>query len=290
MNSPSLTRLRVGLINPGAMGTPVGIAAKLSGASVHWASTGRSGASLERAQSAGFESLASTEALVEHASLIISVCPPHAVATVADEVAALGFDGIYVDANAVSPDTVRAIDDRITQAGASFVDGSIIGGPPSKRGTTRLYLSGAKAERVRAAFVDGHFDLVVLGRQVGEASALKMAFAAWTKGSAALLLAIRALARTHGVERALLDEWAQSMPGLTETSTEAIDGSVPKAWRFIGEMEQIAATFGGAHLPDGFHQAAAEVYRRLDSFKNQTSPDLDLVMAALANDHRDDLS
>jgi 3-hydroxyisobutyrate dehydrogenase-like beta-hydroxyacid dehydrogenase len=274
---------QVGLINPGAMGTPIGIAAQLTGACVKWVSTGRSKESVERAGEAGFEPLTTTAEMVACCDLIITVCPPHAAAKVADEVASHGFEGVYVDANAISPEAVRAVGGRVTKAGGVFVDGSIIGGPPTKPGTTRLYLSGVEAERVQNAFCGGHFDVVVLSEQVGEASALKMAYAAWTKGSDALLLAIRGLARGEGVEQALLDEWAQSLPGLAEKSTSAVDGSAPKAWRFVGEMEQIAQTFETAHLPDGFHRAAAEVYRRLESFKNQTAPELDSVLLALTN-------
>ena len=275
----------VGLINPGAMGTPVGVAAKLSGARVVWMAAGRSEASMSRAAQAGFEPLSSTADFVSAADLIISVCPPHAAPTVASDVVGHGFGGIYIDANAISPESVHAIDELVRAAGASFVDGSIIGGPPKRRGTTRLYLSGKRAVAAGEAFAQGHFDVVVMGEHVGEASAIKMAFAAWTKGSDALLLAIRALARAHGVEQALLHEWAQSMPGLTESSIAAVSGSAPKAWRFVGEMNQIAATFAAKDLPDGFHRAAADVYARLDEFKNSDAPDLDSVLSALTSEN-----
>jgi len=89
-----------------------------------------------------------------------------------------------------------------------------------------------------------------------------MAYAAWTKGTAALLLAIRALARVEGVEDALLAEWERSQPDLPGGSEAAARSAVAKGWRWVGEMEEIADTFAAAGLPDGFHRAAAEIYRR----------------------------
>jgi hypothetical protein len=99
-----------------------------------------------------------------------------------------------------------------------------------------------------------------------------MAYAAWTKGSAALLLAVRALARAEVVEAGLLQEWALSQPGLTERSEAAAAGTSRKAWRFVGEMEEIAATFHAAGLPTGFHDAAAEIYRRMERFMDAEPP------------------
>ena len=89
-----------------------------------------------------------------------------------------------------------------------------------------------------------------------------MAYAGWTKGSSALLLAIRALARAEGVEDTLLEEWRTSLPQLEDRSVAAARSAQKKGWRWIGEMEEIARTFGAAGLPDGFHRAAAEIYRR----------------------------
>lgn len=104
------------------------------------------------------------------------------------------------------------------------------------------------------------------------ASALKMAYAAWTKGSAALLLAVRALARAEGIEEPLLREWGISQPGLEKRSDQAATGNAFKGWRFVAEMDEIARTFGSAGLPDGFHRAAAEVYARLKGFKDHHAP------------------
>ena len=110
-----------------------------------------------------------------------------------------------------------------------------------------------------------------------------MAYAAWTKGSAALLMSVRALAIAEGVADALLDEWTLSQPDLPARSESAVKRNAPKAWRFVGEMEEIAATFAAAGLPDGFHRAAAAIYRRLAPWKDaETPPSVAEASTALA--------
>jgi 3-hydroxyisobutyrate dehydrogenase-like beta-hydroxyacid dehydrogenase len=193
-------------------------------------------------------------------------------------VAALGFGGIYVDANAVAPTTARALGAVVEQASGRFVDGDLIGGPVRPGGTTRLYLSGPAAGEVAALFAPTDLEAVALAGEVASASALKMCYAAWTKGTSALLLAIRAAAAAHGVEAVLLAEWERSQPGLADRS-EAAAGTARKAWRFAGEMDQIAACLAEAGLPDGFVHSAAQLYRRLAIFKEvEGNPSLDEVL------------
>jgi 3-hydroxyisobutyrate dehydrogenase-like beta-hydroxyacid dehydrogenase len=160
----------------------------------------------------------------------------------------------------------------VEEGGASYVDGGIVGSPPRKRGTTRLYLCGAASGRVAACFAAGALEAIVLDGKIGAASALKMAYASWTKGSQALLMAVRALAIAEGVDDALLREWQRSIPDLPARSEAAVRGTAAKAWRFVGEMEEIAATLGEAGLPQGFHEAAGEVYRRLARYKDAAEP------------------
>jgi 3-hydroxyisobutyrate dehydrogenase-like beta-hydroxyacid dehydrogenase len=248
--------MTVGLLHPGEMGSAVGATLAARGETVVWASAGRSAATAERAQSAGLEDVGSVEKLLRRSDVILSVCPPHAAVEVAE--AAQGFPGIYVDANAVSPATARSIEELVGRC----VDGGIIGPPPVEQGTTRLYLSGREADTVADLFAGTTVDARVVSVEVGAASAVKMAFAGWTKGSAALLLAIRALARAEGVEGTLLEEWRLSLPQLEERSLAAARSAQKKGWRWIGEMEEIGQTFASAGLPDGFHRAAAEIYRR----------------------------
>jgi 3-hydroxyisobutyrate dehydrogenase-like beta-hydroxyacid dehydrogenase len=245
----------VGVLHPGEMGAAVGAVLRSRGHDVVWASEGRSAETSRRAREAGLEDAGSTVELARRSDVVLSICPPHAALDVADSVA--GFEGLYVDANAISPATAREAAGRV----ARYVDGGIVGGPPRAPGDARIYLAGEAAPEVAALFEGSPLEPVVLAGPVGTASALKMVYAGWTKGSAALLLATRAAARAEGVEGALLEEWATSIPGLEERSARAARSAEAKGWRWVGEMEEIAATFASAGQPDGFHKAAAEVFR-----------------------------
>ena len=262
----------VGLLHPGEMGATVGAAARENEAGVVWASDGRGPRTRGRAEAAGLTDAGSLSAVVERSRIIISVCPPHAAAELAGAVAAERFSGVYVDANAVAPATVRHVRRIVESGGASFVDGGIIGPPALTPGTTRLYLSGAESERVAACFRHGALEARVLDGSPGAASALKMTYAAWTKGSAALLIAIRTLAIEAGVDAALTREWDLSQAGLSDRSAGAVRSNARKAWRFSGEMEEIAETFATAGLPDGFHRAAADIYRGMTDYRDAAIP------------------
>lgn len=259
----------IGLLHPGAMGTAVGASAVAAGAHVVWVSEDRSEASRARAEAAGFEDVHWLNGLVNQSRIILSICPPEAAVEVAESVRMVGYERIYVDCNAVSPATSRRIGEIVEHIGADYVDGGIIGGPPSadRPGATRLYLSGAEAPRVARYLTGGPLDVVVLDAPVGAASALKMAYAAWTKGTTALLVTIEALALEEGVHGALLQEWAKSQPDLIARS-ERLGGAAAKAWRWVGEMQEIAATLEAAGLPAGVPRAAEEVYRALAPFKD----------------------
>jgi 3-hydroxyisobutyrate dehydrogenase-like beta-hydroxyacid dehydrogenase len=246
----------VGLLHPGEMGAAVGASLRERGGSVLWTSAGRSAATAERAQAAGLEDAGDVEQVCRRCEILLSICPPHAALDVA--AAAGGLAGIYVDANAIAPDTARAVADLQPR----LVDGGIVGPPPTEPGTTRLYLSGAEAAEVAALFAGTNVDARVISEQVGAASALKAAYAGWTKGSAALLLTVRELARAEGVEDALLEEWRLSIPELEERLAGAERSARRKGWRWIGEMEEIASSMAAQDLPTGFHEAAAEVFRR----------------------------
>jgi 3-hydroxyisobutyrate dehydrogenase-like beta-hydroxyacid dehydrogenase len=246
----------VGLLHPGQMGAAVGAALRSRGVPVLWASEGRSPETARRADEAGLDDVRTVSEVARRADVVVSVCPPHAARAVAAAVAP--FQGTYVDANAVSPATARAVAAEID---GDFVDGGIVGPPPTGTETTRLYLSGARAEAIAGLFAATSVDARVLSDRIGDASALKMVYAAATKGHAALLLATRAAARAHGVEEALLDEWRLSLPEHEAESLAAARSAAAKGWRWIGEMEEIAATFGAAGLPEGFHLAAAEIFR-----------------------------
>jgi 3-hydroxyisobutyrate dehydrogenase-like beta-hydroxyacid dehydrogenase len=234
----------VGVLHPGEMGAAVGNVLVACGHDVVWASESRSPATQARA--AAFRDLGTIAAVVAEAEVVLSICPPHAALDVAR--ACAGLDGLYVDANAVSPARAREVADLHPR----FVDGGIVGGPPTEPGTT-LYLSGDEAAGIAGLFAGS----VLVTRVVNDASAVKMVYAAWSKGTAAMLLAIRDVARAYAVE----DEWQRAAPELAEPLARAEASAAKKGWRWVGEMEEIADTFAGVGEPDGFHRAAAEVFR-----------------------------
>ncbi|MCI3948987.1 MAG: NAD(P)-dependent oxidoreductase [Acidimicrobiales bacterium] len=270
----------VGVLHPGAMGTALAAELQTAGCQVRWASDGRGPTTRQRAAAAGLDDAGSLEALVAGSDVVLSVCPPGAAVEVAAAVGAAGFPGTYVDGNAVAPATARHIARVVGPA--RFVDGGIVGPPPHRPGTTRLHLSGDGAGEVAALFAGTSVETRVHDSGPGAASAVKVCFAAWTKGTSALLLAIRALAAAEGVEEGLLAEWATSLPDLPARSDGAAATAAPKAWRFVGEMEESAAAFAAAGLPGGFSEGAAEVYARLDGCRDaDPPPTLDEVVSAL---------
>jgi len=256
-----MTIATVGLLHPGAMGAAVGRVLTQAGRTVLWASEGRSAESAARARQAGLEDAGSVAELAARSELVLSICPPHGALATARALGAL--DGIYVDANAVSPATAAEIAAIVQESGARYVDGGIIGPPPEGADpTARLYLSRADAPAVAALFAGTGFETPVLDGGPTAASALKMAYAGWTKGTAALLLTMREAARAHGVEEALVREWEHSIPSLPDRSAQAARVADEKGWRWVAEMREIAATLAAADLPAGFHEAAAEVFER----------------------------
>jgi len=236
------------------MGSAVGACLTAGGTRVLWASAGRSDESAQRAAEAGLEDVGSAEDVAAQADVVLSICPPHAALELARSLPS--FQGIYVDANAVAPETVREIGESFDR----FVDGGIVGGPPRAAEVTHLYLSGPHAATVADVFAGTPVEARIVSDEVGDASAVKMAYAAWTKGSAALLLAVRELADRAGVDGALAAEWEESIPGLAARRERARVSAERKGWRWVGEMDEIAKTFAAHGLPDGFHRAAAEVF------------------------------
>lgn len=277
-----MKKLTIAMLHPGEMGAATGAGLVARGHRVLWASAGRSAATRKRSEDAGLEDAETLARAVQAADIVFSVCPPHAALDQARAVAACGFGGIYVDANAVSPETTRAVGRVVEAAGASYVDAGIIGPPPLPGASVRLYLCGSKAASIAALFEGCIMQAIVIEGAVGAASALKVCFAAWNKGATALLAGIRALAEQEGVAAALLAEWSISLPEIPKRS-EVVTVSARKAWRWIAEMEEIAASFEAAGLPSGFHLAAADIYRRLEGFKGAAKPpSMRAVTAALS--------
>ena len=275
---------KVGILNPGAMGISIAASARAAGHDVFWASAGRSAVSRQRAAQQGLLAVDSLAALCAACEVILCVCPPHAAESVADAVITAGFHGLYCDGNAIAPQKTVAIGERMSAAGSDFVDGSIIGPPAWQAGTTRFYLSGAAAAQVAGLFTGTVTEAQVIGEEIGRASALKMVFASQTKGFTALQAAIQAVAESLGVREDLYREWERRDADSASQAQDNMCGVTAKAWRFTGEMKEIADTFAGVGLPDGFFLAAHDIYQRMSHFKDADElPPLDEVLAALAD-------
>ena len=171
----------------------------------------------------------------------------------------------------------------MSESGVTFVDGGVIGGPAwEKPNRTWLYLSGKGAQLVAACLSSGQLETSIIGEAVGKASALKMCYAAYTKGTMALQFAILAAADELGIRKELEGQWSQRESDLAEQTKNKVRRAAAKAWRYVGEMNEIAATFKEAGIPEDFHSAAAEIYRRIAHFKGAAeTPSLEEVLEAL---------
>lgn len=240
---------RVGLLFPGEMGALIGAAVQ---GEVLWTSKGRSEATTQRAEAAGFRDVGSVSELVAQSEIVLSICPPAIAEDVAVEVFDRGFEGLFVEANAITPARVN----RIAESGRC-VDGSIIA-----RTGVNLYLSGEADDVAEAAalFPGGDVTAVLLTGGIGAASALKMAFGGWNKIGVALATQAYAIARAYGVEDALAAEGVESQ-GIVRASG--------RAWRWAPEMEEVADTAAALGLPDGMGRAAADLFRRWGKHRDE---------------------
>jgi 3-hydroxyisobutyrate dehydrogenase-like beta-hydroxyacid dehydrogenase len=276
---------KIGILHPGEMGISIAASAINSGHEVYWASQGRSEKTRMRAEQHHLIELPSVQQLCQACEIILSVCPPHAAENVASSVLAAGFKGWYLDANAIAPQRAIELGTRMHGAGVRFVDGGIIGGPAWTSGETWLYLSGEHAPDIAACFANGPLETKIIGQEIGKASALKMCYAAYSKGTTALLAAIVAAAESLDVRQELYSHWDRDNAGFSNQVNQRVSRVTAKAWRFEGEMREIALTLQGAGLPDGFHHAAAEIYHRMSGFKDAArTPPLEDVIQSLLND------
>src|SRR5579884_140960 len=237
----------VGILSPGDMGAAIGRVLREGGLRVFTCLEGRSPLTRLRAAEAGIEELRSLDALVSGVDLVLSVLLPAEAEGLASRVAAAmrrsGSTPIYADCNAVSPGTVRRIAAAIEAAGARCLDAGIIGGPP-KTGSigTRIYCSGADVSPLTALNAHG-LDVRVVGLEIGQASGLKMVYAASTKGSTALWTELLTAARALGLDDPLMAEFGMSRSDVSRQLMAAIPSMPRRARRWVGEMEEIATTF-----------------------------------------------
>ena len=273
---------RIGILHPGEMGVSIAASAMNSGHEVYWVSQGRSDSTRVRAEKHGLVELDSPVKLCKRSEVILSICPPHAAEEIAKSVIKHGYKGYYLDANAISPQSARNIGEFMETNGVRFVDGSIIGGPAWTPKETWLYLSGKDSQTIADCVSSGPLETRIIGNEIGKASALKMCYAAYTKGTTALLAAILATAESLGVREELYQQWGMDDSGFVKQVEGRAKRVTAKAWRFEGEMQEIASTFQEAGLPKGFHEAAAEVYRRMAGFKYSVQhPSLEDILVSL---------
>jgi 3-hydroxyisobutyrate dehydrogenase-like beta-hydroxyacid dehydrogenase len=255
----------VAVIAAGMMGSGVGGRLAQNGIEVRTALGGRSDASVKRAKAAGMAG--ATDEQIAASDFILSIVPPGEAQGLADRLApalrAAAKKPIYVDCNAVSPPTVLRIARTIEETGATFVDGGIIGGPPTPGSKgTKLYVSGLAASRVAELEKYG-LEVKLQAGPIGAASAMKMSYAGITKGFTALGAAMMLAAARAGTTDALRAELSASQPALYGWLTRAMPKMYSKAYRWVAEMEEISGFVGEDPAAAQFYQAAASLYERI---------------------------
>ena len=257
-----------GIVSPGAMGSAVGAALARGGARVVATLAGRSERTRRLAEDAGIELVHDLESVVREADVVLSIAPPEAARAIAAEIAgaarAAAAQPLVADLNAVAPTTARTIADELSHEGLELADGSISGPPPWKPGTTRVYLSGPRAHEIADLPIDG-VEWIVVGDEVGTASAVKMSTASVYKGTSALLAQALLAAQANGVLEHVLDDLRVGSPELVARIERRLAMAASKSGRYVGEMREIAASQEAAGLTPALFEAMAEVFGSLSA-------------------------
>ena len=258
----------VAIMSPGDMGHAVGQVLSESGIDVITCTDGRSQRTKNLAEMAGLRQVATLEDMVIQADLVLSIMVPSKAMSFVREISP-HFESsktptYFADCNAVSPQSALAMAEVINQAGGKFIDGGIIGTAPTKGDTPRFYVSGPDASLVME--LDGRGIIVkVIGNKVGQASGIKMCYAALTKGTNTLHVALLTAASRMGLTDDLRKEFEFSQKSHLAAMEKGISRLPANAHRWIGEMEEIAATFENLGVTPNFHKGAAEIYKMLNS-------------------------
>ncbi len=268
------------VLMPGDMGHAVGRALREHGSRVLTCLEGRSARTRGLSQAAELEDAGDLKTLVGEADMILSILPPASALPQARAVAkAMGEANstpVYVDCNAISPALSREVGGVIEEAGARYIDAGIIGPAPGKGAPPRFYVSGSDTAPMEALHNKG-FEVMPLEGGVGAASGIKMCYAALTKGTWTLQTAVLLAAEQLGLSEVLCEEFAHSQPGELKAMRSRVPRLPADSQRWIGEMEEIAATFRDAGVPSGFHQGAAEIFTLLSKtpFASETRETID---------------
>lgn len=267
MKGISLVKINtIAIIGTGDMGHSVGRALIKEGFRVITALIGRSERSCKLARLGGLEDVGSLENLIKGSDLFLSIMPPDEAlrfaslsCNIIDE---SGSKTLYADFNAIAPSTSKKIEELFSKVGLPFIDGSIIGPPPGKNIITRMYSSGAESKTLQS-LSGPNLQFLSLGSEIGRASALKMCYAALTKGTMALDLAALLAGKKMGVYDELKTEFINSQEAAYGRMEARLPWLSTDAGRWSGEMDEIACSFEAVGLPAGFHLAASDIYRRL---------------------------
>lgn len=269
------------ILAPGAMGSAVARRLSDNGARVLTSLKGRSEATLKRAADAGM--VGAEDDAIADADIILSIVPPGEAVALAERLAALivkrARKPVVVDCNAVNVDTVKRIEQIIGSAQARFVDGGIIGFPPQPGGKSpAFYMSGEHARDV-AVLRDFGLDLRIVEGPVGAASALKMSYAGIVKGLAGIGSAMVVAATRAGAADALRDELALSQPAILARLEVALPDMIPKAYRWVAEMQEISGFLGPDHPASQIYQGFARWFEHLAGDANGEAVDASLLKA-----------
>ena len=275
-----MTLEKVAILSPGAMGHAVGRVLAEHGVDIITCLAGRSERTHRLASAAGFTEMPTLEDLVCEADLVLSILVPVDAEAIACQLAgalkATGAQPYIADCNAISPMRSTKIETIIQSAGGRFIDASIIGAPPGQGAPPRFYVSGTHAEVMLP--LDGKGIVVKsLGEIVGRASGIKMCYAALTKGTSTLQVALLTAAESMGLTEELRQELAYSQAAALQSMESTIPRLPPNAHRWVGEMEEIASTFAQVGVTSHFHLGAAAIYRLLEatSFANESPETID---------------
>jgi 3-hydroxyisobutyrate dehydrogenase-like beta-hydroxyacid dehydrogenase len=291
-----MTAQTIGIISAGDMGSAIGLVLTHAGVDVVTSLTGRSDLTRRRAERSGIRDLGSVDAVVATADMLLSVLVPAEAASlaagVAESMQRTGARPVFVDCNAIAPQTVRGLAAQINAAGATFVDVGMMGGPPKPGGQSpRIYCSGPETGLFLSLRQYG-LDVRLVGPEIGQASGLKMLHSATTKGTRALWIELLVAARAMGLSEALAEEFAA---GGIQVKPELID-NIPheprRAHRMIGELEETALTFQGLGLTPKMLEGAADMHRFIcttalaDQTSQEPDPPLDMILDTLADHAR----
>mgnify|MGYP001475448844 FL=1 len=275
-----MTLNKVAILSPGAMGHAVGRVLAEHGVDIITCLAGRSERTHRLASAAGFTEIPTLEDLVCEADLVLSILVPvdaeASACQLAGALKATGAQPYIADCNAISPMRSAKIEAVIQSAGGRFIDASIIGPPPEQGAPPRFYVSGTHAEAMLP--LDGKGIVVKsLGEIIGRASGIKMCYAALTKGTSTLQVALLTAAESMGLTEELRQELAYSQAAALQSMESTIPRLPPNAHRWVGEMEEIASTFAKVGVTSHFHLGAAAIYRLLQatSFANESPETID---------------